>query len=86
MAHTAVLLDPAFWEGIDPATEALLDAWLVAPGDAVEAGQVLGRAVLVKSTLDITAPAAGRVDRLLVAAGASFARGATLALLQAPPA
>ena len=85
MASVPVLLDPAFWEGIDPATEALLDAWLVAPGDAVEAGQVLGRAVLVKSSLDIAAPAAGRVHSLPVAAGSSFARGTTLALLQSTP-
>ncbi len=86
MAQTPVLLDAAFWEGIDPATEALLDAWLVAPGDAVEAGQALGRAVLVKSTLDIAAPAAGRVHSLLVQAGSSFARGTTLAMLQTPSA
>lgn len=75
-SRTAELsLPPESWSGVDAEVQALLDRWLVAPGDAVAAGQVVARAVLVKSTLDIVAPVAGVLERVLVPAGASFARG-----------
>jgi pyruvate/2-oxoglutarate dehydrogenase complex dihydrolipoamide acyltransferase (E2) component len=67
-------LPPESWTGVDPGVQALLDRWLVAEGEPVAAGQVVARAVLVKSTLDIVAPAAGVLERVLVPAGASFAR------------
>lgn len=62
------------WSGVDEGAQALLDRWLVAEGARVSAGQALARAVLVKSTLDIVAPADGVLERILVPAGASFAR------------
>ena len=47
------------WEGVAENVQALLDAWLVAPGARVEAGQPLVRAVLVKSSLEVEAPVSG---------------------------
>lgn len=79
---TEVTLGTEAWKDIDPATEALLDKWLVAQGDTVRAGQALANAVLVKSNLEITAPSAGRIEKILVPAGQTFARGKPIALLQ----
>ncbi|HSX92480.1 MAG TPA: lipoyl domain-containing protein [Hydrogenophaga sp.] len=67
-------LPPESWTGVDTGVQALLDRWLVAEGEPVAAGQVVARAVLVKSTLDIVAPAAGVLERVFVPAGANFAR------------
>jgi len=79
---TEITLDPDAWKDIDPATEALLDKWLVAQGDTVRAGQPVASAVLVKSSLEIVAPAAGRIAQILVPAGQTFARGKPIAVLQ----
>lgn len=67
-------LAPEHWQGVDAGVQALLDRWLVTEGTAVNAGQTLAQAVLVKSTLDIVAPVAGVLERVLVPAGANFAR------------
>lgn len=74
-----VVLDPGLWESVDEGTEALLDQWLVAEGEPVAAGQPLARAVLVKSSIDVPAPVAGRLGQVLVPDGDTFARGAVLA-------
>jgi pyruvate/2-oxoglutarate dehydrogenase complex dihydrolipoamide acyltransferase (E2) component len=68
------------WTGVDEGVEALVDAWQVAEGDVVRQGQVLASVVLVKASQDIPAPADGRIDRILVKAGETFARGAPIAL------
>ena len=80
-----VTLVESAWEEVEPGVEALLDAWLVAPGDRVDAGQPLARVVLVKASLEVEAPAAGRVQSLLVAAGETFARGRSIATLEPAP-
>jgi len=46
----------------------------------VQAGQPLANVVLVKSNLEITAPASGRIQ-ILVPAGSTFARGKPIATL-----
>jgi pyruvate/2-oxoglutarate dehydrogenase complex dihydrolipoamide acyltransferase (E2) component len=74
-------LDPVAWEALEDDAEALLAAWDVQPGDTVRAGQEIGAAELVKATVPITAPRAGRVVKLGVPAGASFDRTAVLAVL-----
>jgi pyruvate/2-oxoglutarate dehydrogenase complex dihydrolipoamide acyltransferase (E2) component len=79
---TDVVLPDAFWEEVEPGTEALVDQWLVAEGDNVRAGQVLAKVVLVKTNLEVTAPADGVVDRILVAAEQTFAKGRALATLR----
>ena len=79
---TDVTLDAQAWQDIDPATEALVDKWLVAEGDVVRAGQTLAQVVLVKASLELVAPAAGRIEKILVTAGHTFARGKPVAVLQ----
>jgi len=70
------------WTDVDPSAEALLDRWRVAEGDSVEPGQPLADAVLVKTSFEIVAPSRGVVERILVAAGETFARGKPVALLR----
>jgi pyruvate dehydrogenase E2 component (dihydrolipoamide acetyltransferase) len=77
-----VSLPDSAWEGVDAGVEALLDRWLVAPGDSVRAGQPLAKVVLVKANLDVEAPAAGQVEALLVEAGGTFGRGQPIARLK----
>lgn len=78
-----ITLNAEAWQGVDPATEALVDKWLVAPGDAVRAGQPLANVVLVKANLEVAAPVAGRLAQVLVPVGGTFARGRPIALLEA---
>lgn len=79
---TELTLDVQAWQDIDPATEALVDKWLVAEGDVVRAGQTLAQMVLVKASLELVAPAAGRIEKILVPAGQTFARGKPVAVLR----
>jgi pyruvate/2-oxoglutarate dehydrogenase complex dihydrolipoamide acyltransferase (E2) component len=79
----AVTLEAKAWEGVDSSAQALVDSWLVQEGARVEAGQPLARIVLVKSTLDVVAPTAGVVERILVPAGENFAQGQPLASMRA---
>jgi pyruvate/2-oxoglutarate dehydrogenase complex dihydrolipoamide acyltransferase (E2) component len=78
---TAVTLQDEAWQGVDAAVQALVDKWLVKEGDTVQAGQPLANVVLVKSNLEITAPASGRIQ-ILVPAGSTFARGQPIATLE----
>lgn len=75
-------LDPSAWDTLEYGVEALLAEWSVAPGDHVAAGQEIGVAELVKASVAIVAPAAGRIEALCVPAGATFGRGAVLAVLR----
>lgn len=77
-----ITLDAALWAGVDEGAQALVDRWLVAEGSHVAAGEALVRVVLVKSTLEVSAPVAGVLERLLVPAGENFARGQSLAQLR----
>jgi pyruvate/2-oxoglutarate dehydrogenase complex dihydrolipoamide acyltransferase (E2) component len=79
---TDLTLDAQAWQDIDPATEALVDKWLVAEGDVVRSGQTLAQMVLVKASLELVAPAAGRIEKILVPAGQTFARGKPVAVLR----
>jgi pyruvate/2-oxoglutarate dehydrogenase complex dihydrolipoamide acyltransferase (E2) component len=45
----------------------------------VQAGEAVARVVLVKSTLEVPAPSAGRLGERLVNAGDTFSRGQVLA-------
>lgn len=77
-----VVLAETNWEGVDAGTEALLDHWLVREGERVSAGQPVARVVLVKTSLEVPAPAGGVLERIVVAEGATFGRGAPLARLR----
>lgn len=79
---TAITLSADAWKDIDLTTEALVDKWLVAEGDTVRAGQLLANVVLVKANQDIMAPADGRVEKILVQAGETFAQGKPIAMLK----
>jgi pyruvate/2-oxoglutarate dehydrogenase complex dihydrolipoamide acyltransferase (E2) component len=80
-----VVLDAAAWKDVEPGTQALLDKWLVAEGDAVRAGQPLASVVLIKATLEITAPADGVVASILVPEPETFGPGQPLARLRPSP-
>lgn len=73
-----IVLAASAWEGVDGRAQALVDRWLVREGSLVEAGAPVVRIVLVKSSIDVPAPAAGRLEGPLVAAGESFTRGQVL--------
>lgn len=77
-----VMLDASAWKDVDPGVEALLDKWLVSPGDPVRQGQALAQVVVVKSNQEVTAPCNGQVDSILVQAGDTFDRSKPLARLQ----
>lgn len=78
-----ITLPDEAWADVEEGTEALLDEWLVAAGDRVEAGQVIGHVVLVKATHELIAPQAGTIESLDVGATQNFPRGAVLARLTA---
>lgn len=77
-----ITLTAAAWEGVDANVQALVDRWLVSEGSRVAAGDPLARVVLIKTTLEVTAPAPGVLERILVPAGESFARGQALGRLR----
>jgi len=77
----AIGLDDGAWKDVEPGTEALVDRWLVAEGEPVKAGAVLAVVVLVKTSIELTAPADGVLDRIDVAAGSTFARGVPIGWL-----
>jgi pyruvate/2-oxoglutarate dehydrogenase complex dihydrolipoamide acyltransferase (E2) component len=77
-----ITLPDEAWEGTEADAEALLDAWLVAAGDRVEAGQVIGQVAIVKAIVDLVAPAAGIIESLEVVAEQNFPRGRVLARLR----
>jgi len=70
------------WTDVEAGTEGLLDEWLVAAGDAVHEGQIIGTAMVVKTAIELVAPAAGVIESLDVAATQNFAKGAVLARLR----
>jgi pyruvate/2-oxoglutarate dehydrogenase complex dihydrolipoamide acyltransferase (E2) component len=79
---TDITLSAQAWKDIDPGIEALVDKWLVAEGDTVRASQPLANVVLVKANQDIVAPADGRIEKILVQAGETFAQGKPIARLK----
>jgi len=70
------------WQDVEEGTEALVEEWLVKEGEAVVEGQILASVVLVKANFEVLAPAAGVIEKILVPAEATFARGAPLATLR----
>lgn len=79
---TEVTLADSYWQDVEPGTEALVDQWLVREGDRVSAGQPVAKVMLVKTALEVTAPASGIIERILVPAEQTFARGRPLATLR----
>ncbi len=79
---TDIVLDEELWKDVEPGTEALMDRWLVKEGDKVQAGQTVAQVVLVKTTVDVPAPAAGIVEKILIPAEQTFGRGRPLATMR----
>ena len=73
-----VTIDPEAWSEAEPGTEALLDRWLVEDGVTVQKDQPIAEVVLVKATLEIVAPAAGRLVHS-VKQGDTLAQGVPIA-------
>ncbi len=78
----AVRLGEEAWQGVDPSTEALLGRWLVQEGTPVRAGQPLAEVVLVKTTMEVTAPADGTLTRILVPQDGTFGPGQDLGTVE----
>lgn len=76
---TGIVL-PALSAGMETGTIA---RWLKAEGDAVAAGEALAEVETDKATLEIEAPSAGRLGRIVVPAGQSVPVGQTIAVLLA---
>lgn len=77
----ALILPDELWADADADTEALLEQWLVAEGETVRAGQVVATAVVVKTNVELIAPADGVLAAILVPAGDTFARGVAVGRL-----
>jgi pyruvate/2-oxoglutarate dehydrogenase complex dihydrolipoamide acyltransferase (E2) component len=80
-----LILSADAWTDIDAEVEALVDKWQVSEGDGVQAGQALLTVVLIKASLEIVAPVAGRIEKIVVPSGVTFTRGAILGRLQEVP-
>jgi pyruvate dehydrogenase E2 component (dihydrolipoamide acetyltransferase) len=63
----------------------VLRRWLRREGDRVEEGELLAEIAAGESTMEVEAPQAGVLLRLMVAPGESVAVGAPLALIEAGP-
>lgn len=64
------------------ADEARVSSWLKQVGDEVAEGEVIAEIETEKATVDLEAPAAGRLTEILVAAGADAKVGTVLATLE----
>jgi len=69
------------WREVEEGTEALVERWLVGEGEAVDSGQPVADVVLAKTDFELLAPAAGRIEKILIHEEETFARGVDLALL-----
>lgn len=77
-----ILLSQDAWQDVEPGTEALVEEWLVQPGERVRAGQALASVVVVKASHEVLAPADGVIEQILVAAEDTFKPGQVLATLK----
>ncbi len=70
------------WEGVDAQTEALMERWLVREGAQVKRGQPIAEVVLVKTTIEVEAPADGVLRQILVQEDGTFGREQALAEIE----
>lgn len=71
------------WQDVEPGTEALLEEWMVTPGDTVKAGQTVAIVVMVKTSTEVAAPANGVIEEILIAKDDTVAQGKPLARMRA---
>lgn len=74
-------LPESAWEDVEPGTEALLEQWLVKPGDSITAGQPVAMVVMVKTGIEVCAPCDGVLEQILIDADGTVAHGKPLATL-----
>lgn len=72
-----VIIPPDLWEG-DVA--GAVSAWLFSDGDAVRTGDLIAEVMVEKTSYDVTAPAAGRLQ-IRIPAEMPFKRGAIIAAI-----
>ena len=77
-----IILADEWWKDVESDAEALLEKWLVAPGDVVKAGDPLAEVALVKSSFTVEAPCDGTIVEILLPEQETFARGRVLARLR----
>jgi pyruvate/2-oxoglutarate dehydrogenase complex dihydrolipoamide acyltransferase (E2) component len=77
-----VTLADGWWKDVEVDAEALLEKWLVAPGDVVKAGDPIAEVALVKTNLAIEAPCDGTIEEILLPEQETFARGRLLARIR----
>ena len=65
----------------DATDEGMLVAWFVEPGQRVSAGDTVAEVQMEKTSYDVVAPAAGRIQSLLVAPGDIVTAGTAIATL-----
>jgi pyruvate/2-oxoglutarate dehydrogenase complex dihydrolipoamide acyltransferase (E2) component len=73
------------FEDVDEGVEGLLEAWLVEENERVAAEEPVADAVVVKTSFQVLAPAAGTIAEIVVPKGDTFAAGAVLARLEVGP-
>jgi pyruvate/2-oxoglutarate dehydrogenase complex dihydrolipoamide acyltransferase (E2) component len=73
------------FEDADEGVEGLLEAWLVAEGDAVTAGQAVADAIVVKTSFQVFAPCDGTIGTIVVPHWDTFPVGAVLATMEDAP-
>lgn len=78
-----ITLPEEAWQDVEPGTEALLEEWMVAPGDTVKAGQTVAIVVMVKTSTEVAAPADGVIEEILIAKDDTVAQGKALARMRA---
>lgn len=77
-----IILSSEAWKDVEEGTEALVEEWLVKPGDSVTAGQVVATVVVVKTSHDVVSQNAGVIEAILVQAEETFKPGQILATIQ----
>jgi len=68
---------------VDDGVEGLLEGWLVEKNDRVAADQPVADAVVIKTSFQVLAPAAGTIAEIVVPKGDTFPAGTVLARLEA---
>jgi pyruvate dehydrogenase E2 component (dihydrolipoamide acetyltransferase) len=78
---TGVRLPEEAWEDVDEGVDGLLEEWLAAEGDSVEAGQPIASAIVLKTSHEVLASGSGTLESILVAAGETFGPDQDLAVI-----
>ncbi len=81
----AITLQDDAWTDVEEGTGALLEEWLVEPGERVSEGQSLAIVSIEKASFEVAAPQAGTVARLLLKPQDKVERGQVLAEIEAAP-